>query len=119
MVTIVGFFFPGNIHAKLPLDYETIKEYHFKIAATDGGGINSTANVVIFIKDFNDNGPIFELNPYTASVAENVSVGHVVKDVRATDEDSGPRGSVTYSITSGNVGSAFRITTDGKLPLMM
>ena len=84
------------------------------ISATDGGVKESTTIVVVSIEDFNDNAPVFNPSTYTASVLENVGVGHKLGVVKATDKDSGPRGRITYSITNGNVGSVFRCSADGK-----
>ena len=83
--------------------------------ARDGGGKSAQADVVIVVEDYNDNKPVFEKDLYTPSVAENVRVGDPVDTVKATDADSGPRGSVTYSITNGNVGNAFTISAAGKV----
>ena len=84
------------------------------IAAIDGGRKESTTNVIVSIEDFNDNAPVFNPSTYTASVPEDVGVGHKLGFVKATDKDSGPRGRIMYSITNGNVASAFRCSADGK-----
>ena len=99
---------------KKKLDYEATKFYSFIIGASDGGGRSTKAGVKITVEDYNDNKPVFDENSYTPSVAENVNIGHTVDTVKATDEDSGPRGSVTYSITGGNVGNAFTISASGR-----
>ena len=108
-------FLLGEIRLKKALDYESSnKDYTFDVAATDGGGKESTGKVKIFVTDVNDNEPEFQNQPYRENVAENVNVGHVVGTVLATDKDSGPRGRVSYSITAGGE-NAFRINAAGKL----
>ena len=104
----------GNIRLKQKLDYEAKKTYTFTITATDGGGSATDARVDVIVEDYNDNIPVFDRNPYIASVEENVNVGHVVGAVRATDRDSGPRGRVMYTITNiASVGNTFAISSTG------
>ena len=66
----------------------------------------------------NDNTPKFQNTPYSANVAENAKVGHTVGTVKATDADSGPRGRVAYSITSGNTENKFRVNAAGRLNII-
>ena len=110
--------FLGNIRLKKALDYEGTKEYTFTVAAKDGPGKEDTAQVKISVEDVNDNTPTFQGSPYTANVAENVRIGYVVGTVKATDADSGPRGRVSYSITSG-ANNAFRINAAGRLNIFV
>jgi hypothetical protein len=109
--------FLGNIRLIKSLDYEQKTAYTFTIAARDGGKKEATATVNIFVTDVNDNAPVFKNAPYSADVAENAKVGHLVRTVIATDADSGPFGRVTYSIANGNTGKAFRIDAAGRLNL--
>ena len=104
----------GNIRLIKTLDYEQKKDYTFTIAARDGGK-ETTTTVKIFVTDVNDNAPVFKNDPYSADVAENAKIGHLVRTVIATDADSGYFGRVTYSITDGNTGKAFRIDAAGRL----
>ena len=88
-----------------------------KVKAKDGGLTprSSTSIVKITVEDTNDFAPVFKNLPYTANVSENVAKGFDVLTVKATDEDSGPSGVVTYSITS-NPGNKFKIDSNsGKL----
>jgi hypothetical protein len=102
----------GNVRLRKSLDYEQTKDYIFTIAARDGGK-ETTTTVEIFVTDVNDNAPVFKNDPYSADVAENAKIGHLVRTVIATDADSGYFGRVTYSITNGNSGKAFRIDAAG------
>lgn len=56
--------------------------------------------VTVTLSDENDNRPVFDLQRYEASVVENATIGHTVTVVRATDDDSGSNGVVTYSFQS-------------------
>lgn len=101
---------------KTSLDYETTPTYTFTIAATDGGNLTTTAMVRIYVTDVNDHVPRFDSNPYTGSLKENLIGDKLVGTVTARDDDSGQRGSVTYSIIDGNVGNAFTINAEGDYP---
>lgn len=67
------------------------------------------AIVLVLISDINDNDPVFDENFYTAIVVENVDIGTPVKNVTATDADSGDNGRVWYEIISGNINNTFKI----------
>ena len=105
----------GNIRVKTSLDYETKKQYDFKVVAKDGGNATAEAPVTIYVTDVNDHEPRFDKNPYVESVDENLPPNHVINTVNARDEDSGQRGSVTYSIIDGNIGNAFTINAQGQV----
>ena len=101
------------------LDYEDIKEFQLRIYVTDSGDLleddNSTyshvtelpsdhwnyVDVTVTVLDINDNYPIFTDNvtEFNLDVAEEESSNTTVGVVKATDLDSGPRGSVRYSIS--------------------
>lgn len=48
----------------------------------------------------NDNAPEFGTSSVKVSVAESASIGSVVYAARATDEDEGQNGAVTYTLVS-------------------
>lgn len=48
----------------------------------------------------NDNAPEFGTSSVKVSVAESASVGSVVYAARATDEDNGKNGQITYTLLS-------------------
>lgn len=62
--------------------------------AEDAGGRFDTATVHVNISDANNNSPVFDNTPYTASVSENVPVGFTVLVVAATDNDVGQNAQV-------------------------
>lgn len=66
--------------------------------ATDTGSPRRTTRVELFIQvlDENDNSPYFLLEPFSAMVPEDASVGQSVTYVEARDPDSGEYGKVTY-----------------------
>jgi VCBS repeat-containing protein len=69
----------------------------------------STATITVALNDLNDNSPVFASSS-KATVSEAATVGATVIDVDATDADrSSAFNTLTYSIVSGNTGSAFAI----------
>ncbi|KAK7925920.1 hypothetical protein WMY93_008230 [Mugilogobius chulae] len=91
----------GLIRLAQPLDYEEVSNFRFKVSATTRRDLIeavSTVDVEVKIIDINDNRPVFETNPYVATVMEGMPVGTRVVQVRALDPDWGSNGQVTYSI---------------------
>ncbi|XP_046548571.1 LOW QUALITY PROTEIN: protocadherin Fat 4-like [Haliotis rubra] len=86
------------------LNFETTQLFTLTVRATDGGGQTSDVIVSISVNPINENSPTFTPASSTETVPENSVVGHVVIDLDATDNDSGPDGQVTYSIISGSLG---------------
>ncbi|XP_077042446.1 protocadherin gamma-B5-like isoform X17 [Agelaius phoeniceus] len=104
---------PGG--SKLPelvlermLDRERQSSFELVLMAVDGGdpARSGTVQVRINVTDANDNPPVFSKNLYEARVAENLPLGSVVLQIRATDADAGSNGRVSYSF--GSVPDAVR-----------
>nr|XP_046911229.1 neural-cadherin-like isoform X3 [Dermatophagoides farinae] len=83
-------------------------KYELNVTARDDGSCcrngartihTSTALVVVFITDVNDNKPVFEeCGSYEPKVEEGAPSGTHVITVKATDQDKGHNGQVRYSI---------------------
>jgi len=100
----------GAITVAGSLDYETATEHTVNVTAANPDGLASSPHsILIRVIDENDNSPVFTMDPYTATVTENSSIGTFVVNVTANDADSGMLGEVRYSIVNGNVGDAFTI----------
>ncbi|XP_015772970.1 PREDICTED: protocadherin Fat 4-like, partial [Acropora digitifera] len=86
------------------LDRERIAFHNITITARDGGSpsLNSTVNVLLSVKDVNDEVPTFSKPRYTASVSEQAQNGSSVLRVVAHDSDTGSNAQISYSIISGN-----------------
>ena len=97
------------------LDRESQDLYILNVTASDG--LNSGVLVLrVVVTDINDNGPVFEMNPVTAAVNENVAVGSLVVRVVATDVDAGLNGRLAFSITEGNPQRLFTVnSTTGEI----
>ena len=104
----------GAITLVRSLDYETATEHEVTVVASNPDGLSSMPHVIqILVINENDNSPMFTMNPYTATVAENSDLGIFATTVLANDADLEIPGEVRYSIISGNVNSAFRIDDVG------
>ncbi|XP_053703162.1 protocadherin Fat 3 isoform X3 [Synchiropus splendidus] len=86
--------------------------YQLNVSVSDGV-FTSSAQVLVRVLGANSYSPVFSQRFYLAEVAENAAPGTVVIQVRATDEDSGLFGQITYSFIN-DVGKAqFSIDADG------
>uniref|UniRef100_A0A8C3NYA8 Cadherin domain-containing protein n=1 Tax=Cyanoderma ruficeps TaxID=181631 RepID=A0A8C3NYA8_9PASS len=85
------------------LDREKQSSFELVLTAVDGGdpAKSGTIQVRVNVIDANDNPPVFSKSVYEARVVENLPVGSMVLQVRATDADGGTNGQVSYSF--GNV----------------
>lgn len=95
--------YTGLIKLEKPLDHESIKRYHFKVAANlQQATMDSvtSADVQVQVLDINDNKPIFEASSYEATVMEGIPIGSRIIKVEAVDPDSDSNGQVTYSLGS-------------------
>ena len=82
------------------LNRERVNNYTLVLRAIDGGfpALSGTATLLVSVSDVNDNAPEFTQFQYTASVAENITVGSTVVRVQATDLDASDSTQLLYSI---------------------
>nr|CAI5850728.1 unnamed protein product [Callosobruchus analis] len=90
----------GAISLQKPLDYETARSYRLVIRAQDGGQPprSNTTQLLVNVKDCNDNAPRFYASLFQESVLENVPVGYSVVKVQAYDADEGANADIMYSL---------------------
>lgn len=105
----------GEVKVASDLDYLTKNSYYLLITAEDNSATpqTSTVGITITINDINDNTPIISLPTYTISVSESASITDTVLLIQASDLDTGVNGDVVYSISTGNVGTAFAVDASG------
>uniref|UniRef100_A0A8C3ELV0 Uncharacterized protein n=1 Tax=Corvus moneduloides TaxID=1196302 RepID=A0A8C3ELV0_CORMO len=91
------------------LDREKQSSIDLVLTAVDGGdpARSGTVQVRVNVTDANDNPPVFSKSIYEARVVENLPVGSLVLQARATDADAGSNGRVSYSF--GSVPDAVRV----------
>lgn len=85
--------------------------YTVNVSVSDGV-FTSFTRVGITIKDGNKHTPVFQEDPYIASVDENLGPGMLVTVVSADDGDHGNNGLLTYTITSDYMAQFFSIDAD-------
>ncbi|XP_043475146.1 neural-cadherin isoform X3 [Leptopilina heterotoma] len=109
-----------RLHSKeITLDRD---KYELNVTAMDDGACcldgdkvihTSTAVVVVFITDVNDNKPVFkDCGTYNPKVEEGAPNGSPVIKVQATDEDKGVNGQVKYSIVQQPNQKGTKFTVD-------
>ncbi|KAI9558984.1 hypothetical protein GHT06_015773 [Daphnia sinensis] len=96
-------------------------KYELNVTAIDDGACcggtgmthTSTAVVVVFITDVNDNKPVFsECSSYSPKIEEGAPNGSPVVRVQATDADKGVNGQVKYSIVQQPNQKGTKFTVD-------
>lgn len=108
----------GSIRASKVLDYEQNKEFMFFLLANDGGRFYEedktyVTTIRVFLRDVNDNDPVFLKTPYAVDIMENQTENLFVYQVSASDLDSGENARISFNITDGNSGNAFAINESG------
>ncbi|XP_046410179.1 neural-cadherin isoform X2 [Neodiprion virginianus] len=109
-----------RLHGKsISLDRD---KYELNVTALDDGACclngdstihTSTAVVVVFITDVNDNKPVFkDCGTYSPKVEEGAPNGSPVIKVQATDQDKGVNGQVKYSIVQQPNQKGTKFTVD-------
>uniref|UniRef100_A0ABD2XJQ4 Cadherin domain-containing protein n=1 Tax=Trichogramma kaykai TaxID=54128 RepID=A0ABD2XJQ4_9HYME len=97
------------------IDYEKFKSLRCTLVAQEVGpatDLSASVPVTIFLRDVNDNPPIFDVSLYTVTLPENPIPGTKVIQVHATDRDSGAYGRIQYVRIVGDGGAAFEINPD-------
>ncbi|XP_049764628.1 cadherin-related tumor suppressor-like [Schistocerca cancellata] len=104
----------GLVRVTGRLDRETRALYELWVEARDRGQppLATRALLRVRVLDENDNSPVFDPRQYSASVAENASIGASVLQVSATDVDEGGNGVVRYAIVAGDDNRDFSIAAD-------
>nr|XP_029518058.1 protocadherin Fat 4 [Oncorhynchus nerka] len=90
----------GSIFLVKKMDFETQSFYKLNITAKDNGRPprSSTIPVVIHVRDFNDNPPIFTPGDIFKSIPENMPLSASVMTITAHDTDADINGQLDYSI---------------------
>ncbi|XP_036168177.1 protocadherin gamma-A11 isoform X6 [Myotis myotis] len=88
----------GEVSIQGPLDFEKYRFYEMEIQGQDGGGLWTTAKMLITVVDVNDNAPEITITSSTDSVLENSPPGTVIALLNVQDQDSGENGQVSCFI---------------------
>ncbi|CAH8545562.1 unnamed protein product, partial [Heterobilharzia americana] len=85
------------------LNWEEIKEYNFKIYAKDMGqpiSYTGQIDIIINVKDENDNPPTFKQSTYSVSINESALRGSMILELQAYDKDGASNGQLTFSLAT-------------------
>ena len=112
----------GRLIVKKIFDFEEVeqKQIRFNLAVYDNGipEMSAVAEVMVDIKNVNDEAPVFEEQMYSAEISENAAPGTPIVKVKATDLDDGDFGHVTYKL-EGTYQDDFQIgTEDGTISVV-
>ncbi|XP_045034928.1 protocadherin-like wing polarity protein stan isoform X2 [Daphnia magna] len=90
----------GDVAVVQPLDFETVRSYRLVIRAQDGGNPSrsNTTQLLVNVRDVNDNAPRFYTSLFQESVIENVPIGHSIVRVQAYDADDADNALISYRI---------------------
>ncbi|CAE1231473.1 unnamed protein product [Acanthosepion pharaonis] len=104
----------GFISTIMSLDHEFKDVYEFQVLVKDKGtpSLNNTVNVVVDIRDENDNAPYFtfpSVNPFTMNILYYPHYTKEITVLKASDSDSRENAFLKYEITSGNDKQLFTI----------
>jgi len=94
----------GTVTTTRRLDREVATQYRLRVNASDRGvpPLASTATVIIYVGDENDNQPVFVFptpTNHSVHVSTRAPVGHVIARLLAVDADYGKNAELTYSVT--------------------
>ncbi|XP_063590983.1 cadherin-23-like [Penaeus indicus] len=98
------------------LDYEKVKVVNFTVVARETVAEDpksSSAFVTVYIRDTNDNFPVFSEDQYEVLIPEDAGVGATVAWVQATDDDSGDYGTqgIRYTDLRGALASKLELNS--------
>lgn len=104
----------GLLRVSGRIDRELQAEYTLAVVARDRGepALSTAMRLLVRVLDENDNSPVFDPKQYSASVAENASIGAMVLQVSATDIDEAANGRIRFSIAAGDENRDFSISED-------
>ncbi|XP_007441203.1 protocadherin-16 [Python bivittatus] len=88
----------GELHSRLPFDYERTKAFQLVVQATDTGNGSATVTVRVLITGEDEYDPVFLSSSFHFGVPEGARRGQSIGQVSATDEDEGPDGVVLYAL---------------------
>ena len=88
----------GSLRTRQLLDREKITQFRINVNVSDNGRPSRSASddVIVIIKDVNDNSPRFSPNVYEKTIAEDAKIGLSILQLAATDRDAGMNANLRY-----------------------
>ncbi|KRX68303.1 Cadherin-related tumor suppressor [Trichinella sp. T9] len=87
----------GIITTTSKLDREKMTFHYFTVQISDGINVIS-APVEVIVTDVNDNAPVFQNETFIFHLSKSVQKEHIIGIIRATDNDAGNNGKITYHL---------------------
>uniref|UniRef100_A0A8D0HJY6 FAT atypical cadherin 1 n=1 Tax=Sphenodon punctatus TaxID=8508 RepID=A0A8D0HJY6_SPHPU len=94
---------------------QTLKALYSLNVSVSDGVFRSSAQVQITVVGANLHSPVFSQNEYEVELAENAPLHTLVTEVKATDEDSGTFGHITYHIVNDFAKDRFYTNARGQI----
>lgn len=88
--------------------------YNLNVSVSDGV-FRSSALVVVTVTGANFHNPTFAQEEYVVELSENAPVGHLIAEVKATDNDKGIYGHITYHIVNDIAKDKFSVNENGEI----
>ena len=101
----------GQLTLITNLNYDTTSNYSLAIQVIDSQGSSDSAIITVNVTDV-DYPPMIANQTFT--IAEDATNGTIIGTVNATDDNA----VTNYTITSGNIGNVFAISSSGQLSLI-
>ncbi|CAH1264999.1 FAT4 [Branchiostoma lanceolatum] len=113
----------GEVLLTSQVDYDTmgvIKMVTLTVRAADGGSgsdqRSANATVEVTVNDVNDNQPVCTPSLYSGTLTEDATDGTVIASLNCSDVDTST--TLSYSITAGNSGPSFEVSSTGVVTLI-
>uniref|UniRef100_A0A8C3A627 FAT atypical cadherin 1a n=1 Tax=Cyclopterus lumpus TaxID=8103 RepID=A0A8C3A627_CYCLU len=88
--------------------------YHLNVSVSDGV-FRSSALVMVTVTGANFHNPTFSQVDYVVELVENSPIGTLVAEAKATDDDEGIYGQITYLIVNDFAKDKFSVNEDGEI----
>ncbi|XP_035826161.1 protocadherin Fat 4 [Aplysia californica] len=108
----------GAIKLLKTLDKEGTDSYALVIKAVSVNGYSAESNLDVIVTDANDNSPKYSNSYDSVKVSEGVSTPTFLRQITATDADTGANAVISYSILSGNDEMKFSYDSTGNLQVV-
>ncbi|XP_020900312.2 cadherin EGF LAG seven-pass G-type receptor 1-like, partial [Exaiptasia diaphana] len=97
----------GTVITARALDYETTPSYTLTVKSRDSSSPSNlqrhvNLEISIAVTPVNEHPPVFTSSSYTHNIQEDTVIGTSLIRVTATDDDNGPQGEVSYSLSSSS-----------------
>lgn len=95
----------GTVTVASALDRESVSEYQMTIVLAEvsqilGPELSDQAQLTIYVRDVNDNGPTCDTSIHVATLSENTLVNTSILQLSCTDPDINENGQIHYSLSN-------------------